>query len=96
MPSPLYYWRRYRRTRGLKRELLTLALCLAVGLVVMPILIWVVGSSQLGPYTNGGLVSLLGDFYVALFKGSFAYWLVALGPYTALWVLRGARFGFRH
>ena len=95
MRSPLHYWRRFRRTRGVQRELLTLALCLAVGLMVMPILIWFVGSAQLGPYANGGIGALLGDYYLALIKGSLAYWLVALGPYAAVWLLRGVRFWFR-
>jgi len=94
MRSPFYYWRQYRRTRGLRRELLTLAICLAIGLLVMPILIWVVGSTQLGPYTNGGIGRLLADYYLALAKGSLAYWLVALGPYVAVWLLRGLRAWF--
>lgn len=95
MRSPLHYWRRYRRTRGLQRELLTLGLCLTVGLLVMPTLIWFVGSAQLGPYANGGLGTLLLDYYLGLLKGSLAYWLVALGPYAAVWLLRGLRFWFR-
>ena len=96
MRSPLHYWRRYRRTRGLTRELLTLGLCLVLGLLLMPVLIWLVGKAELGPYANGGLGSLLGDYYVALATGSLAYWLVALGPYGALWLLRGLRYWFRH
>jgi len=94
MRSPLYFWRQYRRTRGLKRELLTLALCLAIGLLVMPLLIWVVGTTQLGHYANGGIGGLLGDYYLGLAKGSLAYWLVALGPYAAVWLLRGLRVWF--
>jgi hypothetical protein len=95
MRSPLHYWRRYRRTRGAQRELLTLALCLAVGLLVMPMLIWLVGSLQLGRYAHGGLGALLGDYYQALAQGSLVQWLVALGPYAAVWLLRGLRFWFR-
>ena len=95
MRSALHYWRRYRRTHGMRRELLTLALCLGAGLVVMPILIWVVGKAVLGPYANGGLGALLGDYYTTLYQGSLAYSLVALGPYGALWLLRGLRAWFR-
>lgn len=95
MRSPLHYWRRYRRTRGLTRELLTLGLCLLLGLLLMPVLIWFVGKAELGPYANGGLGALLGDYYVTLAKGSLAFWLVALGPYSVLWLLRGLRYWFR-
>jgi hypothetical protein len=95
MRSPLYYWRRLRRTRGMQRELLTLGLCLVLGLVVMPLLIWLVGSLELGPYANGGLGGLLRDYYVALAHGSLVQWLVALGPYAAVWLLRGLRLWFR-
>jgi hypothetical protein len=76
------------------RELLTLALCLAVGLLLMPPLIWLVGSLELGPYANGGLGGLLRDYYLALAQGSLAQWLVALGPYAAVWLLRGLRIWF--
>jgi hypothetical protein len=54
-----------------------------------------VGKTVLGPYGNGGLGALLGDYYAALIKGSLAFWLVALGPYAAVWLLRGLRFWFR-
>lgn len=95
MRSPLHYWRRYRRTHGLQHELLTLALCLAAGLLLMPLLIWAVGSAELGPYANGRMGALLGDYYLALAKGSMAYWLVALGPYGAVWTLRVLRYWFQ-
>lgn len=85
------FWRFYRRSSGAGHELLSLGLALAVGLVVLPVLIWVVGKATLGPYTNGGLLALWRDFLLALAGGSPAYWLVALGPYLALWVLRIAR-----
>lgn len=95
MPTLLQYWRRYRRTRGLTRQLLALAICLAIGVLLMPALIWAVGSWKLGPYASGGLLALYGDYLLALLRGSLAYWLVALGPYAALWLLRGARYALR-
>jgi hypothetical protein len=85
------FWRFYRRSSGAKHEFVALCLGLAVGLAVLPLLIWLVGKATLGPYTNGGLLALWRDFFVALAQGSLAYWLVALGPYLALWVLRIAR-----
>ena len=57
----------------------------ALGLVVVPLLIWVVGNRILGPYTHGsnlhaGPMALLGDYYEGLSKGWLSYWIVALGP----------------
>ena len=95
MPSLLDYWRRFRGTRGAQRELLTLLLCLLFGLVAMPALIWVAGSWKLGPYANGGPWALGRDFFIALSHGSLVFWLVALGPYLAVWLLRGLRLTLR-
>ena len=95
MPSLMSYWRRYRRTRGAQRELISFGLCLAIGVIVMPIMIWVIGSWRLGAYANGGLFALWRDYVVALAHASLAFWLVALGPYVALWLLRGARMWLR-
>jgi hypothetical protein len=86
------FWRHYRRTSGATHELLALALSLGLGVVVLPPAVWIVGSWKLGPYANGGLLALWRDFFVALFHGSVPYWLVALGPYVGLWLLRAARF----
>jgi len=88
MTTLLKAWRRYRRTRGLSHELVTLLLCLGAGVVAMPLLIWVVGSQTLGAYANGGPLNLWRDFFMALGTGSRAYWLVALGPYGAVWAWR--------
>jgi hypothetical protein len=95
MQSLLKFWRRYRQTSGAQHELISFGLCLAIGLIVMPILIWLIGSSRLGPYANGGLLALWRDYVVGLAHGSLAFWLVALGPYAALWILRGARYWLR-
>jgi hypothetical protein len=88
MPSLQQAWRRYRRMRGPTGELITFVLSLAAGLLLVPALIWLVGSRTLGPYVNGGLPSLWRDYWSALAAGSLPYWLVALGPYAAVWVWR--------
>jgi hypothetical protein len=68
---------------------------LLLGLVVVPLLIWVVGNRILGPYTHGtnphaGPMALLGDFYEGLSKGWLSYWIVALGPVAIVVVARAA------
>ena len=92
MASLIRSWKRFRRTRGAQRELLTLLLCL----VLVPVLIWLVGTSTLGAYTNGGPFSLWRDYLAGLLHGSLAFWLVALGPYVAVWLWRALRWGWRH
>ena len=67
------FWRHYRRTSGAKHELLALALSLGLGVVLMPALVWIMGSWKLGPYANGGPLALWRDFLVALFHGSIPY-----------------------
>jgi hypothetical protein len=67
------------------REVLIFGTALVIGLVVVPLLIWVVGSRALGPYIHGtdthaGPMALLGDFFTGLAHGWVSYWLVALGP----------------
>jgi len=57
-----------------------LALVLA-GLVLLPPLIYMVGTLLLGPYTGGGhLGSFYGDLFRDLGQGSPQAWLLVLGP----------------
>ena len=68
---------------------------LLIGLVVVPLLIWVVGNRILGPYTHGtnlhaGPMALLGDFYEGLSKGWLSYWIVAVGPLVIIVAARAA------
>lgn len=81
VPAPL-------PSRALLRELLLAALCLVLGLVVMPCLIFAVGRASLGPYEHGGVFALWRDFLIGLSHGSEAFWFVALTPYLLLCVLR--------
>jgi ABC-type Fe3+-siderophore transport system permease subunit len=69
----------------LGRELIIFGVALALGLVGVPLLIWVVGNRMLGPYTHGsdthaGPLALLGDFFAGLGHGAVTFWIVALGP----------------
>ena len=92
MDNPLRsLWLQYRGARGLGHELLSAGLCLALGVIVMPCLIFAVGRLALGPYAHGGVFSLWQDFASGLARGSRTSWFIALGPYLALWLLRGGR-----
>jgi hypothetical protein len=75
------------------RELLLLAACLLIGVLVVPLLVWVVGNRALGPYTHGanthaGPLALVADFFAGLGRGEITYWLVALGPAVLILLLR--------
>lgn len=63
---------------------------LAVGLFVAPPLIWLTGRTLFGPYANGGVFSLWGDFFGMLARGSLAAWIVALAPLALVLLARGA------
>ncbi len=78
-----------------QREIGVLAIGLALGLLAMPLLVWVAGLLALGPYANGGFGALLGDFLGGLVRGSLACWLVLAGPYLVLSLLRLLRLTLR-
>jgi len=91
MPSKLEAWHRFHREQPLRAEGWALLACLLAGLTLVPLLIWIVGTRSLGPYTNGGALALWRDDMWALLHGSLPHWVVALGPYAALWCWRGLR-----
>ena len=69
-------------------ELITLAISLVVGVVVMPCLIYFAGRLKLGEYAHGGVFAFWHDFMVGLAHGSQAFWFVALVPYLLVWLAR--------
>jgi hypothetical protein len=85
------FWEHYRGAQGVVRELLTIALCLGIGLLVMPCLIFGVGRLVLQAYAHGNLFALWHDYLGGLFAGSLAAWFILVGPYLLVWVLRGWR-----
>ncbi len=76
-----------------RRELILYGAALLLGLLVVPLLIWVGGNRVLGPYVHGqnlhaGPGALLQDFYLGLLHGSAVFWAVALGPAALLLLVR--------
>lgn len=85
--------RGWRGLSRLQRELIIFAAELVLGLVVVPLLLWVAGNRVLGGYTHGsnphaGPVDLLGDFFTGLGHGSQVFWVVALGPAIIVTLVR--------
>ncbi len=71
-----------------RRELLWLLIALTVGLLLLPPLIWLLGSHVFGPYAGGNGRDLVDHFFRGLGQGLQAFWIVALGPYVVILTLR--------
>jgi hypothetical protein len=77
---------RWRRLRGLSRELAIALVALVIGIALMPALIFLAGSSALGRYEGASAGRLYQSILGGLEQGSPSAWIVILGPY-GLYVL---------
>ena len=75
-------------SRDVRREAVWLGVAVAVGLLVLPPVVYATGVRTLGAYAHGGLGAFLGDYYTALAKLRPAAWILATGPIVALLVWR--------
>ena len=73
---------------AIRRELLWLLIGLPLGLLLLPVLIWLVGARTFGPYAGGEAGDLVNHFFQGLGQGAPTFWLVAVGPYVGLLLLR--------
>jgi hypothetical protein len=72
-------------------ELILASLLLALGLFVLPALIYWVGNALLGPYGTGPATHLgtfYADFFGDLASGSIRTWCLALGPLIVISLVR--------
>lgn len=72
--------RRYRQATPSSRLLWLVAGGLTLGLTVLPLLIFIAGSSLLGRYEGASLANQYGSIYRGLVQGNWASWIVVLGP----------------
>lgn len=75
----------------LRFELIFASVWLAVGLFLVPAVIFWVGITLLGPYGEGqgaGMGSFYADFFGDLATGEVRTWLIALGPLIVVSLLR--------
>ena len=77
-------------TRRLPGGMKLYAVAIFVGLFIVPPLIWFTGRALFGPYANGGLFSLWGDFFGEMARGARSAWIVALAPCALVVLLQGA------
>ena len=74
----------------LRTELRALLIALLVGLLIVPVAIFIVGQLTLGPYREAaGLGTFLADYYVQLARGDGATWLMTTAPLMLWLALRG-------
>jgi hypothetical protein len=71
-----------------RREAVWFGIAVAVGLLVLPPVVYATGVKTLGAYARGGLGAFLGDYYAALVMLRPAAWIVAGGPIVAVLVWR--------
>lgn len=93
-PGPLARAQVFGIETRTRREVALFGGALALGLLVIPLLIWVIGHRTLGPYTHGdnpqgfGPLTLYGDYFSGLAHGWLGYWAVAVGPAVLLLAMR--------
>lgn len=84
--GPLARAQAFSRETRTGREVALFGGALVLGLLVIPLLIWIIGRHTLGPYTRGddphglGPLALYADYFYGLAHGWLGYWTVALGP----------------
>ncbi|MFC4313094.1 hypothetical protein ACFPN2_28700 [Steroidobacter flavus] len=90
-----------RRTHRLRFELIFGSLWLALGLFLLPALIYWVGTAALGPYgapTQGagaGLSAFYSDFFADLADGAGRAWTIAVGPLLLIYAMRAIFIGVK-
>lgn len=82
--------------RILKKEALLFLALLFVGLVILPILIWFVGSAVFGAYGGAGFADFFGTLSAKIRAGDGIAWFLVLSPWLAWQIVRLAVFGWRN
>jgi hypothetical protein len=72
-------------------ELVVAVVGLALGLILMPVLIFYSGVVALGRYDGASLGHLYSSLFEGLKEASIASWIVFLGPYGLYLVFRALR-----
>ncbi|HLW22859.1 MAG TPA: hypothetical protein VKT22_00700 [Steroidobacteraceae bacterium] len=79
-------YRRWQRLSGWWRELTLALIALIIGCALMPLLIFLAGSSMLGRYEGASAALIYRSVFSGLANCSPSAWIVFLGPY-GLYVL---------
>jgi len=74
-----------QRTR---RELIIFLVLLAVGVILLPIAIYLVGGTVFGAYSGDGFAAFFRDLNGGLFRGQPVAYFLVLSPYLGVQLLR--------
>ncbi len=77
------------------REAILLAIWLLVGLLLLPIAIYLVGRMIFGEYGGEGLTGFIEEIYRGILAGDGVVWFLFLSPYLGWQVLRLTAWLFR-
>jgi hypothetical protein len=80
---------RWRQASKWEHDLWLAGAAIAFGLLVLPFFIYLAGSVTLGPHEHGSLGMYLLDFLKGLLRPHLAYWLIVIGPYLLILLVRG-------
>ena len=84
-----------RLRKTLTRELALFAGLLFVGMVVVPISLYLVGDDIFGEYAGHGFGDFFGTLSAKLRNGENVAWFFVLSPYLVVQLLRLTAFGWR-
>jgi hypothetical protein len=83
-----HFYQRLGFSGGWSQELWLAAIALGVGFGLMPVFIYLLGSSLLGRYDGASLHAMFESIYLGLRSGSAASWIVLFGPYALHLIFR--------
>lgn len=81
--------------RTVVRELALFLVLFFAGLVILPILVYLVGRSLFGEYSGFGFSDFYQSLHADLRAGEPVVWFLMLSPYVAWQLLRLTAYGFR-
>jgi hypothetical protein len=82
-------------SRVFRKEAAVFAGFLFFGLVLLPVLIWLVGKSVFGAYGGAGFADFYGTLSGKIRSGDLVAWFLVLSPWLAWQVMRLTFLGWR-
>ena len=79
-----------------RKETATLVFLFLIGLVVLPVLVYLVGNIVFGAYDGSGFSAFYGALHSDFRAGEPVVWFLMLSPYIGWQILRFTVWGFRY